>query len=57
MNIDGLPTLVADATGELGSALSRPHRAEGVVAAILGAVREDRREVSWDLKARELVTA
>lgn len=28
-----------------------------VVAAILGALREDRREVAWDLRARELVTA
>jgi hypothetical protein len=37
--------------------LPEPLAVREVVAAILGALREDRREVAWDLKARELVTA
>lgn len=37
--------------------LPPPLDVSAVVAAILGALREDRREVAWDLRARELVTA
>jgi NAD(P)-dependent dehydrogenase (short-subunit alcohol dehydrogenase family) len=119
VNIEGSRTLVAGATGELGSALTRALHAEGaelalagrdaerlsdlgdefdaptarldvrdpessrtaidaataalgfgsapelpeplavseVVAAVIGALGDDRRLVAWDLKARELVTA
>jgi short-subunit dehydrogenase len=37
--------------------LPEPLAVDEVVAAILRALREDRREVAWDLKARELITA
>lgn len=44
------------------AALRRERRRDGLavieaVAAVLHALREDRRQVAWDLKARDLVTA
>lgn len=38
-------------------ALPEPLAVHEVVAAVLDALREDRRQVAWDLKARELITA